>query len=69
MEIFYLYLSALSLVIPFSQLWAEAGYHHEAHEEHEENRSIVKISTSCFWHFSLFFFASFMNFVVQKKHR
>jgi len=24
-------------VILYSQLWSEAGFHHEGHEEHEEN--------------------------------
>ncbi len=37
MDIFYLYLSASRLIIPSSQLWAEAGLHLEALEEHEES--------------------------------
>ncbi len=51
---FFLYLFALCLVIPSSQLWAEVGLHHEGHEELEGSGSIeksvpaVSVLSSCF---------------------
>ncbi len=54
------------MVIQSSQLWAEAGFHHEAHEEHEEGRSVEKQASSS-RPFFLFFFASIVHFMVHKK--
>ncbi len=58
-EIFdYQYLSSSCLVIPSSQPWAEAGYHHKGHDAHEESRSVVKNRAGSSGPFFVFFFAS-----------
>ncbi len=68
-DIFYRYLSALCLIFPTAQLWAEAGLHHEVLVAHRRELKYRKNQDQQFLPFFSFFFASFVHFVVQKKHR